>query len=213
MKQLLFRTALIALIIAALLGDTALAQEKKKTGKKIPTQEEMMKRYQEAMTPGESHKKLEAFVGSWDVETKIWTAGPNSVPIVSKGTAEYRMILGGRFLQQDFTGDMMGKKITGMGYTGYDNFKKKVVGIWIDDMGTCISTMEGSIDREGRTLTCYGRMDEPMTGEKNRKVKYVTRWVDSDTHIFESYDLSAYGDKKPTMQFTYTRKKQQEPPQ
>jgi hypothetical protein len=53
----------------------------------------------------------------------------------------------------------------------------------------------------------WGKMDELMTGEKGKKVKYVTKVVDNDTMVFEVYDVTTYGDKKPTMQITYTRKK------
>ena len=201
------KATICALVLALLLGSTVsnvMAQEKKK--RKMPSQEEMMKRWQEIMTPGEPHKKLEAFVGSWDAEVKMWMAGPTGEPSVSKGTAEYTMALGGRYLQQEVSGDMMSQPMKGVGYTGYDNFRKKYVGFWIDNMGTGMFTMEGTMDKDGTTLTMLGKMDEPMTGEKDKKVKYVTRWVDKDTHVFESYDLTAYGDKKPVLVITYTRK-------
>jgi hypothetical protein len=195
------------LVLALLIGVDAPAQEEKKSGKKMPSQEEMMKRWQEAMTPGEAHKKLVSFVGSWDAEVKVWMAGPAGEPTVSKGTSEHKMILGGRYLQQDYTGDMMGQQFIGVGVTGYDNMKKKYVASWIDNMGTALSTMEGTIDKDGKTITMWGTMDEPMTGEKGKKVKYVTRLVDADTHVFETYDVSTYGEKKPTMVITYTRRK------
>ncbi|HMK38374.1 MAG TPA: DUF1579 domain-containing protein [Bacteroidota bacterium] len=182
----------------------ARAQEKKKS--KMPSEEEMMKRWEEAMTPGEAHKKLEAFVGSWDVEAKVWMKGPKGEPSVSRGSAEYKMALGGRYLQQEFAGDMMGQPMSGVGYTGYDNFKKKYVSFWIDNMGTAMSTMEGTMDKEGKALTMWGKMDEPATGEKDKKVKYVTRVVDKDKHVFESYDVTTYGEKQPVMVITYTRK-------
>ena len=195
-----------AIVLVLLLGpatSTVMAQEKKK----MPSQEEMMKRWQEAMTPGEQHKKLEAFVGAWDSEVKIWMAGPSGEPSVSRGAVEYTMALGGRFLRQEVSGDMMGQTMKGVGYTGYDNFRKKYVAFWIDNMGTGMSTMEGTMDKDGTTLTMLGKMDDPMTGEKDKKVKYVTRMIDKDTHVFESYDITAYGDKKPVMVITHTRKK------
>jgi hypothetical protein len=182
------------------------AQEKKKPGAKMPSEEEMMKRWEESMTPGDAHKKLEQFVGSWDVETKVWMKGPKGEPSVSKGSAENTMALGGRFLQQEFSGEMMGQPFNGVGYTGYDNFRKKYVGFWIDNMTTAMSTMEGTMDKEGTTLSMLGKMDEPAIGKKDIKVKYVTRMVGKDKHIFESYDLTAYGDKQPVMVITYTRK-------
>ena len=205
MKQacILLCALMIALQVAS---SDASAQAKKKSAGKVPSQEEMMKRWEAAMTPGDAHKSLEAFVGSWNVEAKIWMNGPKGDPSVSKGSAEYKMALGGRYLQQEFTGEMMGQPMNGIGYTGYDNFRKKYVSSWIDNMGTALSTMEGTMDKDGKTLTMWGKMDDPSTGEKDKKVKYVTRVVDKDKHVFESYDVSAYGEKAPVMVITYTRK-------
>ena len=204
------KNAFILLCVIALAtmfaSNDASAQEKKKSKGKMPSEEEMMKRWMESMTPGDAHKMLEAFVGTWDVEAKVWMKGPKGEPSVSKGSAEYKMALGGRYLQQEFAGEMMGQPMTGVGYTGYDNFKKKYVSFWIDNMGTAMSTMEGSMDKGGTTLTMWGKMDEPATGEKDKKVKYVTRIVDKDKHVFESYDVTTFGDKQPVMVITYTRK-------
>ena len=204
------KNAFIFLCVVALAGATAFsdasAQAKKKSKAKMPSQEEMMKKWEESMTPGAPHKNFEQFVGDWDVEAKVWMNGPKAEPSVSKGTAEYKLALGGRYLEQEFTGEMMGQPMNGVGYTGYDNFGKKYVSFWIDNMSTAMSTMEGTMDKEGKTLTMWGKMDDPTTGEKGKKVKYVTRVVDKDKHVFESYDVTAYGDKQPVMVITYTRK-------
>ncbi|HTO94602.1 MAG TPA: DUF1579 domain-containing protein [Bacteroidota bacterium] len=203
-RTLMFVCAVALASMVAVTPSTA--QSKKAAKKKMPSQEEMMKAWQEAMTPGPNHKALEMFVGSWDVEAKIWMGGPKGEPAVSKGSAEYKMVLGGRYLEQDYTGEMMGQPFQGTGITGYDNFRKKFVGFWIDNFSTAMSTMEGTADHEAKTLTMTGKMDEPSTGEKDKKVKYVVRWIDDNTHVFESYDLSAYGDRKPVMVLTYKRK-------
>jgi hypothetical protein len=204
------KSAFVFLCVIALAATVAFnnasAQEKKKSKEKVPSQEEMMKRWEEFMAPGDAHKNFEQFVGSWDVESKVWINGPKGDPSVSKGSAEYTLALGGRFLQQEFSGEMMGQPMKGFGYTGYDNFKKKYVSFWIDNMSTAMSTMEGSMDSGGKTLTMWGTMDEPATGEKGKKVKYVTRVVDKDKHVFESYDVTSYGEKQPVMVITYTRK-------
>jgi hypothetical protein len=65
----------------------------------------------------------------------------------------------------------------------------------------------GAMDKDGKSVTMWGKMDDPMTGEKDKKVKYVVRFVDKDTQVFETYDVTAYGDKKPTMEITYKRQK------
>jgi hypothetical protein len=207
MKRTVTLLGVLILVMTLALSNESFSQEKKKSAKKMPSQEEMMKRWQESMTPGAQHKLLEESVGTWDAEVKMWMNGPTGEPMVSKGTSEQKMVLGGRYLQQDFTGEMMGQTFTGTGFTGYDNFKKKYVSFWIDNMSTGMSTMNGALDKDGKSVTMWGKMDEPATGQKGKTVKYVTRFVDKDTQVFETYDVTSYGDKKPIMEITYKRKK------
>src|SRR5262245_18715662 len=77
----------------------------------------MMKMWKEVSTTGEAQQKLSTLVGKWNTESSMWMDPQN--PMVSKGSAEIRWILGGRFLQQDMTGEMMGMPFTGTGVTGY----------------------------------------------------------------------------------------------
>jgi hypothetical protein len=207
MKRTAMLFGVLILALTLVLSNESLSQEKKKSVKKMPSEEEMMKRWQESMTPGAQHKMLEESVGTWDAEVKMWMNGPTGEPMISKGTSEQKMVLGGRYLQQDFTGEMMGQTFTGTGFTGYDNFKKRYVSFWIDNMSTGMSTMDGALDKDGKSVTMWGKMDEPATGQKDKKVKYVTRFVDKDTQIFETYDVTSFGDKKPTMVITYKRRK------
>ncbi len=207
MKRMSMLSTVLVLALAVLIAGASLAQEKKKSAKKMPSQEEMMKRWQESMTPGDGQKKLEAMVGAWDAEVKMWMSGPTGEPTISKGTSQNKLVLGGRYVEQDFTGEMMGQPFNGLGYTGYDNFNKKYVAFWIDNMSTGMSTMDGHLEKDGMTYLMWGKMDDPMTGQKGKKIKYVTKVVGNDTMVFETYDIATYGDKKPTMQITYTRKK------
>jgi hypothetical protein len=207
MKRVVLLFGVLILVLTLAVSNESFSQEKKKSDKKMPNQEEMMKSWQEAMTPGTQHKMLEESVGTWDSEVKMWWNGPKAEPTISKGTSVNKMVLGGRYLQQDFTGEMMGNPFVGTGFTGYDNFKKKYVGFWIDNMGTGMSTMDGVLAKDGKSVTMWGKMDDPMTGQKDKKVKYVVRFVDKDTQVFETYDVTAYGDKKPVMEITYKRQK------
>lgn len=93
----------------------------------MPSQEETTHRWQEAMTPGTEHERFEERAGTWGAEVKMWMKGSGSEQTISKRTSEQKVLLGGRFLLQDFTAEMMGQPFTGMGFTGYDNFKTKYV--------------------------------------------------------------------------------------
>ena len=197
------KLSFMVFLLVTLGAGFALPQDNKVSGK--PSEEEMMKRWQEAATPSGAHKKLDDLAGSWETESHMWMA-PGQPPSVSKGTAEMKWILGGRFLQQEMSGVMMGMPMQGIGLTGYDNFKKKYVGFWIDNTSTAMYTMEGTAGKDG-TITFTGRTDDPATGEKNKKVKYVTRFVDKDKHVFEIHDLSLKAPGTKVLEITYTRTK------
>jgi len=186
--------------------DKPAAKENRSSSEKAgaaPGMEEMMKKMAEMAAPGPAHKALEPLVGDWTVEARFWMGGPE--PTESKGTATKRWILGGRFLQEDFKGEFMAMPFQGLGLTGYDKMKQKYVGVWIDSMGTAMATSEGTSDAQGKVLTMSGTMDDPMTGEKNKPIKYVMRIAGQDKHVMEMHDLSL-GEKSKMGEITYTRK-------
>ena len=191
-------------LILAIAVAFASGQEKKGAP---PGTEEMMKKMMELGAPGEHHKKLDALVGSWETTMSMWMEGPGKPPARSKGSAEFRWVLGGRYLVQEVKGMMMGMPMNGIGYNGYDNLRKKYTMFWIDDMGTVMSTGDGNYDASGKVLTLYGKMDDPTTDEYDKNVKYVTRWVGDNTFVFEMYDLAIGGADTKVMEINYERTK------
>lgn len=195
---------------AALLGATLipLAAASSQTEKEQQAmKDEMMKKWMEVSTPGDSHKKMDDLVGTWDATVSTWMEGPGKPPTVTKGTSEQKWVLGGRFIQQEMKGEMMGMPFNGMGLMGYDNFNKKYTFVWVDNSSTQMSTSEGTIDPSGKVFTYYGKMDEPMTGEHGKTVKYVSRIVSKDKNVFEIHDLSIPEPNTKVMEIVYTRKK------
>ena len=198
MKQI---TATALLCAGMVVG--ASAQEQKPAQ---PDSDAMMKQWKVVSTPGENHRKLEFFVGKWRTESTVWTMGPGTEPAVTKGSSEKQMVLGGRFLEEEFSGELMGMRMTGLGLTGYDNFAKKYVSFWFDDMNTTVATMEGTFDREGKVLTMYGKADEWMTGELGKTIKYVTRIVSPESSVLEIHDMSSGELGTKVIEVRYTRK-------
>jgi hypothetical protein len=164
----------------------------------------LMEVYNKLGTPGVPHKLLASMAGSWNTKIKSWIA-PNKPPMESAGICEQKMILGGRFLQQEFTGDMMGSPFSGIGVTGYDNHTKKYVSTWMDSMGTAILFFEGTGSADGKTITQECRYDDPIKGPM--KWRSVTRIVDDNTHVFEMYGTDKSGKEEKMMEITYTRKR------
>jgi len=203
------RISLCAIALIAL-STIALAQEKQAAAnqsKATPDMQEMMKKWMDAASPGEHHKALEHFIGKWDTACKMWMEGPGKPPSETKGTSEVKWILGGRYTLEELKSQIMGMPHIGMGITGYDNFKKQYVGFWIDNMSTAMFNTLGTMDASGKVLTSIGKMDEPMTGEKDKLVKYVLQIIDKDKHVFSVYDLIGTPDEFKVVEIIYTRKK------
>jgi len=203
-------------VIAALLCGAvclpALGQDKAKDAK-APNENDMMAMMMELMKPGENHKLLAQWVGSWTYSVKSWmNPDPNAPPMESTGSAVFREAMGGRFVINDHTGKMQmpgpdGKMtdmdFKGMGIDGYDNARKKFVFSWIDNMGTGIMKMEGDYDPSTKTFTYRGE-EEMMPGIKT-KVRVAVKITDKDHHTMEFYEDRGGTDFK-VMQINYTRK-------
>ena len=169
--------------------------------------EAMMKKWIEAATPGEAHRKLNDMAGSWKTTSRIWMNGPDAPPTETQGTAEVKWVLDGRFLLQEMKGELMGKPYYGMGYTGYDNMNKKYTSFWIDNTSTAMFTADGTLDPTGKVLTTVGKMDEPMTGEHDKSEMYIYHMDSKDKQLFEIHDLSLPQGETKMMEIVYTRVK------
>ncbi len=178
-----------------------MAKEKKQEGK--VDMQAMMELHKKLGTPGAPHKLLAGMAGSWATKTKGWM-DPSKPPMESAGTCEQKMILGGRFLQQEYNGEMMGSPFAGIGVTGYDNHTKKYVSTWMDSMGTGIYLFEGTASADGKTITQESHYDDPFRGPMTWRS--VTKIVDKNTHVFEMYGIDKNGKEEKMMEITYTRK-------
>lgn len=148
----------------------------------------------------EHHEGFKHLVGTWNTEMTCYMPGSPSGP--QEGTATFRLLLGGRFLQQRFQGDFGGEKFRGIGITGYDNAQKKYVGIWIDNASTGIMHTTGSYDEKTHVMTETGEAVMP-TGPM--KMKMVTRPVDDKKFVFTMSLLTPDDGEQKMMEITYTR--------
>ena len=158
--------------------------------------------YAELATPGVPHKLLARMAGTWSMKGNC-RMEPGGDWIEHTGISEQRMVLGGRFLQQDFKGDMLGTPFTGIGYTGYDNHRGKYVSTWLDSFGTGIYHFEGTGSSDGSTITQTGGYDDPVRGPLTWR--NVTRIVDDNTLEFRMYTVDSGGYEDEMAVLVYTR--------
>lgn len=161
--------------------------------------------YMKAMSPGEPHKKLDTFVGTWETTVSMWMA-PGTEPSKNSGVSENRWVLGGRQLEQRFKGTFMGMPFEGLGYTGYDNVRKQYVGTWMDNFSTGVMVSTGSIGADGKTFTFTGTSSDPMTG-KDAPIEEKLIITDADHHTMEMWGPGPDGKMYKMMEIAYARKK------
>ena len=196
-----FLSLTVTTLCVTLLVSPALAKEKKH---QQPMDEKaMMELWKQAATPGEPHKLFASLAGNWTTTTKEWME-PGKPPTESTGTAEMNMLLDGRFLYQEFTGNMMGQPFSGVGIDAYDNMTKKYMTAWIDTMGTGIFMMEGTASADGKTITLKGSHPEPGGGRMTHRA--VWKIVDGNTQTFDMYGAHHGGKEMKVLEIAYTRK-------
>jgi len=196
-----FLSLTVTTLCVTLLVSPVLAKEKKH---QQPMDEKtMMELWKQAATPGEPHKQFAALVGSWTTSTKEWME-PGKPPTESTGTAEMKMLLDGRFLYQEYNGQMMGQPFNGIGIDGYDNIRKKYVTAWMDTMGTGIFIMEGTASADAKTITLKGSHPEPGGGKMSHRA--VWKIIDNNNQTFDMYGAHHGQKETKMMEITYQRK-------
>ncbi|MEA2165155.1 MAG: hypothetical protein QOK37_3282 [Thermoanaerobaculia bacterium] len=194
---------LAATVLVVFTANLATAADDPKA--KAAAQQAAMEAMMKAATPGDAHKKLGAMVGTFNTDVKMWME-PGAPPTGGTGVSENAWALDGRWVEQHFTGTFMGMPFHGIGYTGYDNIKKKYVGTWMDSMSTAMMVSTGTPDAGGRSITFTSTMDDPMTG-KASDVKETVTVVDNDHHTLEMWGAGPDGKMYKMMEIAYTRKK------
>lgn len=164
--------------------------------------DEQMKIWMDYMTPGSMHEMMAKHVGEWKMVSKMWME-PNSEPVVSEGTVNAEMILGGRYLKMVAKFPMMGMQTEGWSLEAYDNGKKEFINIWIDNMGTGVAISTGKFDDATKSIIYKGKMYDPLAG-KDVEFKSVSKMVSDNEMVFEMFG-NFDGKEVKMMEITYTR--------
>ena len=193
---------LVLVFLSSALNVALLAQEKPQSEE----EQKMMKLWQEYATPGDNHKFLEYFAGTWETHSTMWMSAGDK-PMVSKGETKAKMIFGGRYLKAHYKGLMMGMPFEGLSLSGYDNFLKKFQTIWFDNAGTGFYKTSGTLDKTKKIKIETGLFDDFMSGGKS-KVRWVTTIIDDNKYKFEMYAQDyKTGKEYKNGEIIYTRKK------
>ncbi len=189
--------------VACLVVASTLALGREPARSTAPDAEAAAAMRQKITTPSRAHKRLDVFAGVWAARMSLWM--DPSRPPTSEGTFEQKWILDGRFLQQTYQGEFMGRPFSGVGYLGYDNYLKRYISTWMDSAGTTIYTRTGKFDDAGKTLTLTGEIDDYVRGT-SIPVRDRMVVVGPSEFVFETWEPGPDGKDYKVMEVRYTRK-------
>jgi hypothetical protein len=200
------RFSAVALLLTAASICPARAQEAAKPSgppQMSPAEQAAMEKYMKAATPGPEHQKLAKLAGNWKLQITSWFA-PGAPPQKSEGTAEFKTVLGGRYLQQEVKSDMGGQPFEGRGLEGFDNVLNEHFATWTDSMSTGLMVMRGKCATDARKCSMKGKMSEPMAG-KEVAFSETTTFTDDDHFTFELHGPGPGGKQFKMLEIQYTR--------
>ncbi|HMQ21686.1 MAG TPA: DUF1579 family protein [Planctomycetota bacterium] len=185
--------------------ETTTTQDSSQDPAKMQEQmKEMMAKAAKFTQPGAEHKKLARMVGTWTMSTRFVMAGQKSKP--ETGESQISWLDEGRWLQMRWSGSMMGQPARGWTWLGYDKFKMSYVSTSVSSGDTAMNRSEGDLTPDGKALVLYGTLDEYLTGEHDKMVRYVYRFVSDDEMVLEVHDLPIGLENTMVMEISFERK-------
>lgn len=164
----------------------------------------MMEKAKRFTEPGEEHKLLERFIGQWTMETRFNMGGKESPAAVGEQTCQW--LMKGRWVECRSKGPLLGAPHESVTIIGYDRFKQSYRVMTVNTIDTAMNTSEGDMDPGGQALITYGTVDEYLTGEHDKMVRYVWRFDDANTIRMEVHDLPIGEKNTQVVSMRYTRK-------
>ncbi len=161
---------------------------------------------------GPSHKLLDMFVGDWKTRTIVHGGNVSQEGGVSSykeaavysGKAKIRWILGDRFLQEEFEGEMMSVIFSGLGIMGYDNGARRFTNVWVDSLSTALVFSTGKYFAEQNRFEYEGSVYDPLVG-RHRGVRTVLDVVSQNEYVVNTYEPGPDGRELKTLEIRYER--------
>jgi hypothetical protein len=201
---------LAALVSISAIGSATIYMQDKKPRFAYPVSKDAdggFARFMETCKPSAAHARLSELLGSYDMTMRMGAMDAGNPQAGSKGTSEVTWLVEGKWLLAKNQVNMFGRDVATTAILGYDNFKERYVWCSVNSMQTTLNTAAGLFDQAGNDLTLWGVIDEPMTPEQDKQVKYVYRGFGTDKCTFEVHDMMIGEPNTKVVEFELTRKK------
>jgi len=156
--------------------------------------------------PGPEHAFLDDLVGEFDARLKVWM-GPGPPRATYRGQMRNEWILGGRFVEGTFTGEVNDEPFEAVSLVGYDNAQQVYHATWLDTNSTAMLPISRGRRVEDE-IHFTREMIDIGTGESTLQRELLTI-ESSDRHTVEMFIGLPDGSLLRTTEITYTRRKEQ----
>lgn len=155
-------------------------------------------------SPRAEQAALAKLAGDYDRVVKF--LGPGAVDMPSfKGTAKFSVVLSGRFLMEESTDTVMGRKVDALRIYGYNNATSQYEMARMYTMSTAITMMTGRSSDGGKTIEYSGSTDN--MGANRSPLHAKLRIISDDEFEVTMSTTGDDGKDAPFQSTTYTRKK------
>ena len=155
-----------------------------------------------AGTPGAEHAALANRAGSWNVTGKMWME-PGAEPMPMPATATTKVLLGGRYVVEEFKSDFMGMPFEGRLTQGFDNISGEYWSLWTDNMSTGYFISRGTETAPGH-VEFHGTAKDILT-PNGRPVRMTTTDNGDGSYTMKMFDTRGDGGEYQSMELHYTR--------
>ncbi len=153
---------------------------------------------------GEHHERLDRLVGNWNQTVRFWESA-DAEPETSEARATFKWILGGRILEAEVGGYVLGDRLEVRRLLGYDSFREEYFTFMIDNRSTSYMLARGAFDPKTRSLVLEGTNDDVSQGRRDRKFRIVQRGVNDNEYVSELFVPDATGRMFRTLEIRAVR--------
>jgi hypothetical protein len=155
-------------------------------------------------SPGAEQVSLAKLAGDYDRVVKFLGPGAAGMPSF-KGTAKFSVVLGGRFLMEESTDTVMGRRVDALRIYGYNNATRQFEMARMYTMSTAITMMTGTSSDGGKTIEYSGSTDN--MGASRSSLHAKLHIMNDDEFEVTMSTTGDDGKDAPFQSTTYTRKK------
>jgi hypothetical protein len=134
--------------------------------------------------PSVHHEILNRIAGKWEHSISLWRS-PGADPESIVMEADYRWILGGRFLRGVYTGYIEGAYFEARDVVGYDNLRGEYQSLWVDNEATGFTLATGRYDKRQNALILEGTQDNLEKKVKDEPFRFIYRFGDEKSMTIE----------------------------